>query len=369
MTTVPSETVQPPARPVSIGLIGAGWRAEYFLRIARELSERFEITGVLVRSERSAALVRERWAVPTTTGLADFLRGGYDYVIVCTPAEAAAQLVVALVAGGIPVLSETPPAADLDSLLALHSRVAGAPVQVAEQYHLQPHHAARLAVARSGVIGEVTSTRVSAAHGYHGLSLARRALGSGFESVRVTAHTVADRVLSARGRAGWKSELVEEENPRTVALLRFESAGTAVFDFAEEQYFSPVRSRGFSIRGTRGEIDGDRVDYLTGPGRAVHSRLERDSTGIDGDLDGSHLRGIALNDTTVYESGFAPARLSDDELAVAELMHRMAVFVETGAEVYSLAEASHDQYLALLVQDAAESGSELRSQPMPWSTS
>jgi len=353
-------------RPASVGLIGAGWRAEYFLRVARELPERFEITGVLVRSELSAALVRESWAVPVSTTFSDFLRGGYDYVIVSTPAEAAAQLVVDLVAAGVPVLTETPPAMTVDALLALHERVGGAPVQVAEQYHLQPHHAARLRVAASGVIGEVTSTRVSAAHGYHGLSLARRALGSGFESVLISAQTVADRVVSARGREGWKHELAEVENPRTVALLRFESGGSAVFDFAEEQYFSPVRSRRFSIRGTRGEIDGDQVDYLLAPGRAVHARLERDSTGIDGDLDGSHLRGISLNETRVYENIFAPARLSDDELAVAELMHRMSGFVETGDDVYSLDEASHDQYLALLLQRAATTGSELRSAPMPW---
>jgi len=363
-----SGTARPegPTRAATIGLIGAGWRAEYFLRIAEELPGRFEVASVLVRSERSAAVVRDRWAVSATTSMADFLRGRYDYVIVSTPAEAAAELVVSLVAAGIPVLAETPPATDVEALVALYRRVGGAGVQVAEQYHLQPAHAARLAVAASGLIGEVTSTRVSAAHGYHGLSLARRALGAGFEGVRTTAQTVADRVLSARGREGWKGELVEVDNPRTVALLRFESGTTAVFDFAEEQYFSPVRARRFSVRGTRGEVDGDRVDYLLAPGRAVHARLERDATGIDGDLDGSHLRGIALNETTLYENRFAPARLGDDELAVAELMHRMAQFVETGVEVYSLAEASHDQYLALLVQRAAESGAEEVSMPMPW---
>ena len=354
-------------RPVSIGLIGAGWRAEYFLRIARELPERFEIARVLVRGAASASAVHERWSVPAGTDLAEFLRGSYDYVIVSTPAEAAADLVAALVRSGVPVLAETPPAANTDALLALHSRVGGAGVQVAEQYHLQPHHAARLRVAASGTIGEVTGTRVSAAHGYHGLSLARLALGAGFEPVRITAQTVDDRVVSARGREGWAHELLEVRNPRTVALLRFESGGTAVFDFAEEQYFSPVRGREFSLRGTRGEIDNDRVDWMAAAGSAVHSRLERESTGIDGDLDGSHLRRIVLNEGTVWENRFAPARLGDDELAVAELMHRMAVFVDGGDAVYSLAEASHDQYLALLVEEAAAGGAEVVSRPMPWS--
>ena len=359
-------TTRHEARPATIGLIGGGWRAEYFLRIARELPDRFEVAGVLVRSEGSAAAVRERWALPATTSLDEFLRGRYDYVIVSTPAEAAADLVLALVAASIPVLAETPPAENVEALVALYGRVGTAGVQVAEQYHLQPHHSARLAVAASGILGEVTSTRVSAAHGYHGLSLARRALGAGFEGVRMTARTVADRVVSARGREGWKGTLAEVENPRTVALLRFDSGTTAVFDFAEEQYFSPVRGRQFSLRGTRGEVDGDRVDWMVSAGRAVHARLDRESTGIDGDLDGSHLRRIALNDGTVYENRFAPARLGDDELAVAELMHRMALFVDNGIDVYSLAEASHDQYLALLVQRAAAEGSEVESRPMPW---
>jgi K+-sensing histidine kinase KdpD len=90
-----------------------------------------------------------------------------------------------------------------------------------------------------------------------------------------------------------------------------------------------------------------------------------DGAGIDGDLEGSYLRRILLRDTAHFENRFAPARLNDDELAVAEVMHRMAVFVQTGEPFYSLAEASHDHYLGMLVDEAAESGHTLHSGEVP----
>lgn len=352
----------------AIGLIGAGWRAEYFLRIARELPDRFTVARVLVRTEGSASSVAEKWAVPTTTSLADFVTGDYDYVVVSTPWDVVPELIEALVAASIPVLSETPPAPDVAALRSLWASVGGAPVQVAEQYFLQPHHAARLAVVREGLLGEVSSARLSVAHGYHGVSLARLYLGAGFDRVTVRADALGDPLLSSNGRDGWFDELVPVPGRRTVALLRFEGAleRTAVFDFTDEQYFSPVRSRHTSVRGERGEIWDNTVTHLVGAGDAATGELRRDVTGIESDLAGNHLRRITLHTGVYFENRFAPARLNDDEIAVAEVMHRMGEFVRTGVDVYPLAEASHDHYLGLLIDEAAASGETVRSEPMPW---
>ncbi len=43
---------------IRFGLIGAGWRAEFFLRIAQALPDRFQITGVVTRNADRAARMR-----------------------------------------------------------------------------------------------------------------------------------------------------------------------------------------------------------------------------------------------------------------------------------------------------------------------
>lgn len=360
-------------RVASIGVVGASWRAQYYLRIASQLPERFTVRHVLARADSSAERVSESWGVGATTDTTRFLREGpYDYVVVATPREVAPELIQWLVASNVPVLAETPPAANLPALLELFGKVAGAPVQVAEQYPFQPEHAARLKVARSGILGSVTSARMSIAHGYHGVSMLRSALGVGFDRVTISAQAMTEHLVSARGRDGWNDDFVEVDALRTIAVLRFGDETSELFgqlDFMGEQYFSPIRSRHISIQGSRGELVDDLVSYLNAPGGAVRESLHREATGLDGDLEGSFLRRIWLGRDVYFENRFVPARLNDDELAVAEVMHRMAEFVDTGMEFYGLADASHDHYLSLLVDQSAETRGDVTSSPMPWGTS
>ena len=355
-------------QPARIGLIGAGWRAQYYLRIAQHLPEQFTVTRVLVRSASSAAQVTADWGVDASTSFDDFVRGApFDYVVVSVPVAEAGDLILRLVMAGIPALTETPPAESLPQLSALYTRVGSAPVQVAEQYQFQPHHAARLAIARSGTIGDVSTAHVSVAHGYHGVSLIRMALGVGFEPVTISGFAVSDRVVSARGRDSWNNEYTEYDSVNTTAVLRFVGS-TAVFEFNVEQYFSPIRDRNITIRGTRGEIRNDAINHLTVAGQSARERLYREVTGVDGDLEGSFLRRVSLRDTVYYENRFGPARLNDDELAVAEVMHRMAEYVSTGREFYGLADASHDQYLSLLIDESVASGRPVASVDLLWAS-
>ncbi|MDZ4046621.1 MAG: Gfo/Idh/MocA family oxidoreductase [Rhodoglobus sp.] len=352
--------------PIRIGVVGAQWRAQYFLRIARALPERWTVGGMLVRTDTSATEARAAWGIPATTSFDEFLASGpYDFVVVSVPVDQAGDLSRQLAGAGVPVLLETPPAPTLGELESLYRDLSGAPVQVAEQYRFQPHHAARLSVARSGILGDVTGAHLSVAHGYHGVSLIRFALGVGFEPVRISAWSITDRVVSARGRDAWNSEYVEYDSATTLALFDFHGK-TSTFEFNGEQYFSPIRSRHIAIRGTRGELRNDEVDYLTEPGFAAHERLYREETGRDGDLEGSFLRRISLRDTEHWSNRFTPARLNDDELAVAEVMHRMSRFVRSGHPFYSLADASHDQYLSLLMDESVASGQPVDSARMPW---
>lgn len=352
--------------PTVIGVIGASWRAQYYLRAARELPQHFSVREVLVRSQDSASRVTTDWGVPSTTSLDEFLAAGpFDYVVVSVPPDAASEVTRAVIDAGYPVLSETPPAPTVEELFELYRSVGTAPVQVAEQYQFQAHHAARLALAADGTIGEVNGVRVSAAHGYHGVSLIRFALGVGFEPVEVSAQQLVDSVVSARGRDAWNEAASQYDSGRTLAVLHF-GQKSAIYDFNFEQYFSPIRSRHIDIYGTTGEINDDHVSYLSSPGHATHSLLHRESTGVDGDLEGYFLRRISLGEKVLYENRFIQARLNDDELAVAETMFRMAIYVRDGEPFYGLADASQDQYLSLLINRAAETGESLATGQTPW---
>ena len=186
----------------NFGIIGHGWRADFYLRIARELPELFGVSRMLVRREETAAALRAAWGVETFHDLDSFLADAeLAFVVVSVPWETCPVYIRELSARGVPVLAETPPAPDLAGLTELYEAVgSGAKVQVAEQLLFQPMHAARIALSRSGRLGDVTQAQVSAVHGYHGISLIRQFLNVRFEEAAVTGSASSRR--SCRDRAG-----------------------------------------------------------------------------------------------------------------------------------------------------------------------
>ena len=59
--------------PYRFALVGAGWRAEFFFRIAAALPERFQIAGGVVRDAEKGRRVEERWGHATYRALAGLL--------------------------------------------------------------------------------------------------------------------------------------------------------------------------------------------------------------------------------------------------------------------------------------------------------
>jgi len=153
----------------SFAIVGSGWRAEYFWRLANGLT----CLGVVSRSPKTLP-------VPVFLSLDECLAARPDFVVTAVPWGVTPSLVVELVARGVPVLAETPPAPDLDGLRALWHQVGDSGlVQVAEQYSRMPAHAARIALVRAGVIGDPTRVDVSSTHQYHAVSLIRTLLSTG----------------------------------------------------------------------------------------------------------------------------------------------------------------------------------------------
>ena len=67
-----------------------------------------------------------------------------------------------------------------------------------------------------------------------------------------------------------------------------------------------------------------------------------------------------------WENPVSPARLFDDEIAVASCLLKMNEYLDTGKDFYSLAEASQDHYLSILANRAAKEKAALRAVRQPW---
>src|SRR5436309_1128236 len=107
-------------KPYRFAVVGAGWRAEFFLRIVRALPERFDLPGVAVRDAEKGAVFEQRWGCPTfrtPDALLDAVRP--EFWVGSVSYAANFEVNAALLRTGLPLLSETPPAATLEQMLAL----------------------------------------------------------------------------------------------------------------------------------------------------------------------------------------------------------------------------------------------------------
>ncbi|GCE30063.1 hypothetical protein KDA_55470 [Dictyobacter alpinus] len=357
-------------KPVVFGIIGGGWRTQFFLRVARELPEHFRVSGVVVRDSEKGQRMEAEWDVATYRTLDALLNAGQvDFMVVSVPWSVTPPMLHALAERGVPVLAETPPAPDLEGLQALHTLTEqGAKIQVAEQYQFQPMHAARRTVASSGKLGTVTQVRLSVAHGYHGVSLLRMLLGVTDALPTISAYTFTAPLIDGPDRDLKLEQQQVIQATYTTALLDFgEKLG--VYDFCGSQYFSWILSPQFLVRGERGEIHDTTVRYLEDVHTPITYELIRQDTGQNGNLEGLYHKGILGGAQWLYRNPFPHARLSDDEIAVATCLDKMAQYVAGGPAFYTLAEASQDHYLSILINQAAQTKQPVQAQPQVWMSS
>jgi predicted dehydrogenase len=351
-------------------LVGSGWRSAFFLRLAQQAPERFAVTGVVTRTTERGAEVEAHWRVPTYRSISQLLAAErLEFVIPCVPWSQTAQTTIELVEAGVPVLAETPPAADLEGLRMLWTRVgASGLVQVAEQYLRMPAHAARLALVRRGVIGDVTSVQVSSTHLYHAVSMIRGFMDVGTGPVTLRAQSFAAPLANPLNPDGWTGSAEPEELTTTLAMLDFGNARMGLYDFTDNQWWNPLRHRRVVIRGTLGEMVDDRVVRLTDPYTAVESRLLRRHAGIDLNLEGFDLQHISFDGEVVYRNDFAGARFSEDDLAVADMLAAMMAWCRgDGPAPYPLADGCHDHLVGLAITEASRTGLPVTTGAEEWS--
>ena len=319
---------------VSYGIIGAGWRSEFYLRIAKLLPETFSVSGIFIRNPEKRKEFSQKYDVKILENLDDLLKTDVDFIISCVSKDNIVSTAQSLSEKGIPVLTETPVTTD-----KLSDKI-----QVAEQFHFMPRNMAYKKIIESGVLGEVHQVQLSCCHDYHAASLIRFFLDIKNEIPKKTTIKLPDKVTRYNCRSGFITPL-EANSEQVITILDF-GGKTAVYDFNYEQYFSDIRASRIVIRGTNGEIVDNTVTYLK-DGLPHSFEIKRNCLGFEENLDGFSLVNITGNGEILYNNPFKNCRLSDEEIAIATCLMKMKEYCINGTDFYNTTEAFYDYKLLL----------------------
>lgn len=318
---------------IKYGIIGAGWRSEFYLRIAALLPSKFSVSGMYIRNSEKQKEFADKYNVRICSSLEALLKTDFDFIVSCVSKDNISEMIKTLAANNIPVLTETPVTDG-----SLKGRV-----QVAEQFHFMPRNQAYKRIIESGILGTVHSVRLSCCHDYHAASLIRFFLDTGFEKPEITSFSIPDPVTRYNSRAGYLKSPAVIKAEEKIKIFKFKDR-TAVYDFSFEQYFSDIRSSQITIRGTNGEIVNNTCSYLKD---GVPQRFDicRNAYGTEESLDGMCLFNITGNGKVLYTNPLPYSRLSDEEIAIATCLVKMKEYLDTGKEFYSAKDACFDYTL------------------------
>ena len=360
---------EPESVPARYLVVGTGWRAGLFIRLARAFPHRLSTTGLVARNSLRRSEAEQFFGLPAFTSVKDAVQSTKpDFVVAAVPWPAAPSVIISAVELEVPILCETPPAPDLKGLNELWAQVGTSGlVQVAEQYPFYPGHVARRRLIERGLIGRATAVQVSSTHGYHAIALIRSMLGLAYENAEITAFRTESGLVQPSTRAGWTRDLSLQPSANVVAHLDFGSRGSALYDFTDNQWHNPLRSNRILIRGERGELVDDRVVRMQDETTVVESELRRRQSGIDMNYDGFDLEHIEFEGDAVYRNDWRGGRLADDEIAAASLLEGMKLWVRgEGPEPYPLASGCQDHMLSLAIEESLETQRTVSTHSGPW---
>ena len=105
---------------IRFGVVGSGWRAEFFTRIAAAAPDVFSVPPVVARRSEKVNLFARTWGCSTYATMDSMLeKEPLDFVITSLPWATNPELIKVLVERGVPVLSETPPAPEVADMIDL----------------------------------------------------------------------------------------------------------------------------------------------------------------------------------------------------------------------------------------------------------
>jgi hypothetical protein len=335
---------------LSYVIVGSGYRAEYFGRIARAYPDQFRAL-FLCRSEEKAALMKQHTGIDAVVSREACLAFRPDFAVIAVDRGHVADAAEEWLRDGYPVLTETPVGDTPEKLRRLRQwEQTGAKIVCCEQYHRQPILAAGLDAIDRGLIGQPDSLYISLLHDYHAASLIRRALQiPAGEAYTLRGARRESTVTETDSRYGAILDGRTTQAARDTVFVSFASGKEAVYDFCPVQYRSFIRSRHLTVRGSRGEWTDTVLLQLDDENRPRQTFLLPEIPEKYRVLDTPALRDKRRN----WQPALAPDT-AQDEFAIASILLDMGDYLAGGPSPYPLEDALEDAYFWLLLNQAVE---------------
>ncbi len=331
-------------------IVGSGYRAEYFGRIAQTYPELFRAM-FLCRSQEKTERMKAHTGIRATMKEKEALAFHPDFIVIAVDRGHMAETAIKWSGMGFPVLTETPVGETEEQLETLIRLAAdGAKISCCEQYHRQPLLAKGLSMIEEGYIGTPSSMYISLLHDYHAASLIRRALKiSPFEGYTVYGSALEESVTETDSRTEAILDGRVTTARRMQAMISFQSGKQAIYDFCPVQYRSYIRSRHLIVRGERGEWSDNIVSWVDGDHQPQKTFLLPEISEKYRCLDNQALRDRRRN----WQGDLAPDTVQD-EFAIATMLLDMADYVRGGESPYGLHEAIADARFWKVLEQAAQ---------------
>ena len=336
---------------LSYVIVGSGYRAEYFGRIARTWPGLFRAI-FLCRSAEKAEKMRRQTGCEAVLTPEEAMAFGPDFIVVAVDRGHVAEVTCDWARRGCAVLTETPVGDAWDKLEQLEALGAqGAKIVCCEQYHRYPVLAAGIEAVGAGAIGTPHSAYISLAHDYHAASLLRRALMTGTEAYRMTGLRQVSPAVQTDSRYGAILDGQVADEVRDCVLIEYASGKRAIYDFAPLQYRSYIRSRHITVRGDRGEWSDTTLYGLDGDNNPTRRALTPELPARYRCLDTQALRDV--------RKVWRPELFLDtvqDEYAIATMLLDTGEYLRGGECPYPLWEAIDDARFWLRLNEAVGTG-------------
>lgn len=348
---------------LSYVIVGSGYRAEYFGRVAATYPKLFRAM-FFCRSEEKAALMMQRTGAQASVSLEECLSFKPDFAVIAVDRGHVADTAEDWLAMGYPVVTETPVGDTPEKLDRLWRwGQSGAKIVCCEQYHRYPILAAGLKAIEECKIGAPSSAYISLLHDYHAFSLLRKALGIKLgEGYTLRASRQINPVTVTDSRYGAILDGSTLQAERDTAHIAFASGQEAIYDFCPVQYRSFIRSRHFTVRGDRGEWNDTVILSLSRQNNPERTYLLPEIPEKYRVLDTQALRDARRN----WKAELAPDTVQD-EFAIASILLDMDEYLSGGPSPYSLEEALEDAWFWLLLSRAVQTPWQpIQSPALPW---